>query len=191
MSHHMSLDAGAASSFDDTEVSSRGRWATIVAVVMVIVHFLVVFVILGWHYYVVPRAKFDFDNLGQPLSGSTIMVIHQSDFVVNYWYLFFGAGRERNWAMDGNRPRCDHHLYLSRVSGFRSFSDKALNFGINFVALVTSIVSRLATWVIKTEAAKRAGDDTIKPLQRIPADSVASAEIDFYYGGLIRTDWNS
>ena len=92
MSHHMSLDAGAASSFDDTEVSSRGRWATIVAVVMVIVHFLVVFVILGWHYYVVPRAKFDFDNLGQPLSGSTIMVIHQSDFVVNYWYLFFGAG---------------------------------------------------------------------------------------------------
>ena len=120
-----------------------------------------------------------------------VLIFRCRSVLSGFRFLFHPLRRERNWAMDGNRPRCDHHLYLSRVSGFRSFSDKALNFGINFVALVTSIVSRLATWVIKTEAAKRAGDDTIKPLQRIPADSVASAEIDFYYGGLIRTDWNS
>ena len=92
MSHHTSLAVGADPSVAISGPSVRDRLATSTAAWITFLHFVVGIVVLGWLYFVAPRAKYDLDRLGKALSANTILFIRQSDFIVNYWYLFVGAG---------------------------------------------------------------------------------------------------
>ena len=91
MSHDTSFQPGAETSDEESATSFRRRWATTVAVVTIFVHFLVFLVVGGWWYFIAPRFKEELDKSGQ-VTSSQVFLIHQSDFFVNYWYVFVLAG---------------------------------------------------------------------------------------------------
>jgi type II secretory pathway component PulF len=91
MSHPLSLQVGAPPSVADSEKSFQEQRATTAAMAAVVVHFLSFIVVIGWLYFFVPPVKQELDSLGTAISRNKISLILQSDFVVNYWYLFVGA----------------------------------------------------------------------------------------------------
>ena len=91
MSHDTSFQPGAETSDEESATSFRRRWATTVAVVTIFVHFLVFLVVGGWWYFIVPRVKQELDKPGAVVTSSHVFLIRQSDFFVNYWYLFVVA----------------------------------------------------------------------------------------------------
>ena len=88
MSHQMSPQVGTGPSFADSKSVFRNRWATTVAAVTIFVHFLMLLVVGGWWYFIVPRVKQELDKPGAVVTSSHVLLIRQSDFFVNYWYVF-------------------------------------------------------------------------------------------------------
>ncbi len=91
MSHTTSFQLCTETSVAESATSFRRRWATTVAVVTIFVHFLVFLVVGGWWYFIVPRVKQELDKPGAVVTSSHVFLIQQSDFFVNYWYLFVVA----------------------------------------------------------------------------------------------------
>ncbi|MEI8020755.1 MAG: hypothetical protein WCH39_21305 [Schlesneria sp.] len=91
MSHHTSFEPGAEISDAESATSFRRRWATSVAAATIFVHFLVFLVVGGWWYFIVPRVKQSLDIPGAVVTRSKVFLIQQSDFFVNYWYVFVVA----------------------------------------------------------------------------------------------------
>ena len=67
--------------------SRRDRWASSVATFAVVIHSLSALVVFGWYYFGLPRWKHELDSVGIELSGAVILLIGQSDAIVNYWYV--------------------------------------------------------------------------------------------------------
>ncbi len=88
MSHNASFQLGAETSDAESATSFRGRWASTVAAATIVVHFLAFLVVSGWWYLIVPRVKQELDKPGAVVTSSHVFLIQQSDFFVNYWYLF-------------------------------------------------------------------------------------------------------
>ena len=92
MSQPTSLQIGTETLVADSEKNLfRDRWAPTVAALVIAVHFLVLLVVGGWWYFIAPRLKQALDQSGQVVTSSQIFLIRQSDFIVNYWYIFFIA----------------------------------------------------------------------------------------------------
>ena len=91
MSHQMSLQVGTEPSVVDSEFALRDRRAKNVAAIIIAMHFLVFLVVGGWWYFIVPRVKQELDKPGAVVTSSHVFLIRQSDFFVNYWYLFVVA----------------------------------------------------------------------------------------------------
>ncbi len=72
----------------DSESTFRDRWASTAAAFVIAVHFIVFVVVGGWWYFIAPRLKQALDQPGQIVTSSQIFLIMQSDFIVNYWYVF-------------------------------------------------------------------------------------------------------
>jgi hypothetical protein len=67
--------------------SRRDRWAQPLAMIVTLVHFLAGMAVVGWYYFVVPRWKQELEAFGSELTPAGILLIGQSDTLVNYWYL--------------------------------------------------------------------------------------------------------
>ena len=91
MSHTTSFQLSTETTDAESATSFRRRWATTVAVVTIFVHFLVFLVVGGWCYFIVPRVKQELDKPGAVVTSSQVFLIQQSDFIVNYWYVFVVA----------------------------------------------------------------------------------------------------
>lgn len=80
----------AKSSADMSALSSRqlnrNRWAIPLAAIFAIMHSFAGIILAGWFYWIVPRAKWDFDQYGVLVPAPALSIIHISDLVVNYWY---------------------------------------------------------------------------------------------------------
>ena len=70
----------------------RDRWAAPLAVIVTATHVLAGLFVFGWYYYIVPRWKHDLDSFGIQISNAAILLIGQSDLIVNYWYLLVFVG---------------------------------------------------------------------------------------------------
>jgi uncharacterized protein YqgC (DUF456 family) len=72
--------------------AARDRWASPLAAMFVMVHFIGGVFLFGWFYWIVPRIKWQVDQTGIPPTASVLLQIYQSDLIVNYWYVpaFFG-----------------------------------------------------------------------------------------------------
>ena len=91
MSHPTSFQVGTEPSVADSEFALQDRRATNVAAIVIVVHFLVFLVVGGWWYFIVPRVKLELDKPGAVVTSSQVFLIRQSDFFVNYWYVFVVA----------------------------------------------------------------------------------------------------
>lgn len=84
-------NAGNVASLKPLRQSRRDRWATPVAAAITSAHIFAGLFVIGWYYFLVPRRKFELDELAfravSVISDLAIAVIMQSDVIVNYWYL--------------------------------------------------------------------------------------------------------
>lgn len=65
----------------------RDHWASACAVLLTAMHFLTNLSVFGWYYWFAPRWKRAINDVGWDAARSAKLVIQQSDFIVNYWYL--------------------------------------------------------------------------------------------------------
>ena len=72
--------------------SLRDRWATPLALGMTSIQFVTVLMSLAWYYFVVPRARKILDDFGMETTQDAILVIRQSNLLVNYWYFLLVVG---------------------------------------------------------------------------------------------------
>ena len=76
--------------------SRRDHWAFTLAAIVTTIHGFAGSFVFGWYYFtyyfIVPRLKQELDGVGHAISRPAILLIIQSDFLVNYWYLLLFVG---------------------------------------------------------------------------------------------------
>lgn len=73
----------------DERQAKRDHWATACAVLLAAMHFLANMSVFFWFYWIAPRWKRAINDVGWDATRSAKLVINQSDFIVNFWYLLF------------------------------------------------------------------------------------------------------
>ena len=72
--------------------SRRNRWAFAWAAFLAANHFTALMFVFGWYYWIVPRSKFQIDSMGVYPRDAALLLIQQSDLIVNYWHFLAMIG---------------------------------------------------------------------------------------------------
>jgi hypothetical protein len=67
--------------------AKRDLLASACAVLLTAMHFLANLSVFVWYYWIAPRWKRAINDLALDASRPAKLVLQQSDFIVNYWYL--------------------------------------------------------------------------------------------------------
>ena len=87
-----SLDTEIALSDEELQISQRDRWATPIAIMMTSIQFVAGSSTFGWYYDYVPRIKKILEDFRIEISPDAVLVIRQSDLLVNYGYVLCLVG---------------------------------------------------------------------------------------------------
>jgi len=72
---------------DILRLSRRDRWASTLAVALIVIHALAILSSLRWYYCTAQQWKLEIEGIGIEVSQVVQLLIGQSDMIVNYWYL--------------------------------------------------------------------------------------------------------
>ena len=72
--------------------SYRDRWGPTLAAIITAVHCVTGMLVLSWYAFAVPHLKAEVEGVGSAIPQNAVLLILQSDLLVNYWYLWLIFG---------------------------------------------------------------------------------------------------